>query len=113
MSPFTLADSISLVSSQLPPKHFTHFNRVILSIFYAGPVEEYYYDGFGKSIVDTVINLTGFALVGGPASQDHKKAASVLKKLNVPYMCAVPLVFQSFEEWQASELGLHPIQVCH
>ena len=26
-------------------------------------------------------------------------------------MCAVPLVFQSFEEWQASELGLHPIQV--
>ena len=26
-------------------------------------------------------------------------------------MCAVPLVFQSFEEWQASELGLHPVQV--
>ena len=96
------------------PKTLQHnFIRVILSIFYAGPVEEYYYDGFGKSIVDTVINLTGFALVGGPASQDHKKAASVLKKLNVPYMCAVPLVFQSFEEWQASELGLHPIQVCH
>jgi len=64
-----------------------------------------------RPIVDTVINLTGFALVGGPASQDHKKAASVLKKLNRPYMCAVPLVFQSFEEWQASELGLHPIQV--
>jgi len=69
------------------------------------------YDANGKSIVDTVINLTGFALVGGPASQDHKKAAKVLKKLNVPYICAVPLVFQSFEEWQASELGLHPIQV--
>ena len=66
---------------------------------------------FNRPIVDTVINLTGFALVGGPASQDHKKAASVLKKLNRPYMCAVPLVFQSFEEWQASELGLHPIQV--
>jgi magnesium chelatase subunit H len=77
---------------------------------FSGPVEEYFYSN-GKSIVDTVINLTGFALVGGPASQDHKKAASVLKKLNVPYMCAVPLVFQSFEEWQASELGLHPIQV--
>ena len=58
-----------------------------------------------------MINLTGFALVGGPASQDHKKAAQVLKKLNRPYMCAVPLVFQSFEEWQSSELGLHPIQV--
>jgi magnesium chelatase subunit H len=78
---------------------------------FSGPVEDYFYDANGKAIVDTVINLTGFALVGGPASQDHKKAASVLKKLNVPYMCAVPLVFQSFEEWQSSELGLHPIQV--
>jgi len=78
---------------------------------FSGPVEEYFYDETGNAIVDTVINLTGFALVGGPASQDHKKAAQVLKKLNRPYMCAVPLVFQSFEEWQASELGLHPIQV--
>jgi magnesium chelatase subunit H len=78
---------------------------------FSGPVEEYFYDAAGKPIVDTVINLTGFALVGGPASQDHKKAAKVLKKLNRPYICAVPLVFQSFEEWQSSELGLHPIQV--
>lgn len=36
---------------------------------------------------------------------------ATLEKLNVPYLCTVPLVFQSFEEWQASELGLHPIQV--
>uniref|UniRef100_A0A7R9WBC7 magnesium chelatase n=1 Tax=Pseudictyota dubia TaxID=2749911 RepID=A0A7R9WBC7_9STRA len=78
---------------------------------FSGPVEEYFYDAAGKPIVDSIINLTGFALVGGPASQDHSKAASVLKKLNRPYLCAVPLVFQSFEEWQASELGLHPIQV--
>merc|ERR1711865_1170331 len=78
---------------------------------FSGPIEDYMYDASGNTIVDTVINLTGFALVGGPASQDHKKAAKVLKDLNVPYMCAVPLVFQSFEEWQSSELGLHPIQV--
>jgi len=78
---------------------------------YSGPVKEYFVDANGQPIVDTIVNLTGFALVGGPASQDHKKAASVLKDLNVPYMCAVPLVFQSFEEWQSSELGLHPIQV--
>jgi len=78
---------------------------------FSGPVADYFYDASGQTIVDTVINLTGFALVGGPASQDHKKAAKVLKKLNVPYMCAVPLVFQSFEEWQSSELGLHPVQV--
>merc|ERR1719223_2441324 len=78
---------------------------------YSGPVADYFKDANGKSIVDTVVNLTGFALIGGPASQDHKKAARVLKDLNVPYICAVPLVFQSFEEWQASELGLHPVQV--
>jgi len=78
---------------------------------FSGPIEEYFYDSAGLPIVDTIVNLTGFALVGGPASQDHAKASSVLKKLNKPYMCAVPLVFQSFEEWQASELGLHPIQV--
>jgi len=78
---------------------------------YSGPVSNYFYGPDGKPIVDTVINLTGFALVGGPASQDHKKAAQVLKQLNVPYLCAVPLVFQSFEEWQSSELGLHPVQV--
>lgn len=73
-------------------------------------MEEYFISN-GKSVVDTCINLTGFALVGGPASQDHAKAVSTLEKLNVPYLCTVPLVFQSFEEWQASELGLHPIQV--
>jgi magnesium chelatase subunit H len=77
---------------------------------FSGPVNEYFFRN-GKAIVDTVINLTGFALVGGPASQDHAKATAVLKQLDVPYLCAVPLVFQSFEEWQASELGLHPIQV--
>ena len=77
---------------------------------FSGPVEEYFISN-GKSVVDTCINLTGFALVGGPASQDHAKAVSTLEKLNVPYLCTVPLVFQSFEEWQASELGLHPIQV--
>ena len=78
---------------------------------YSGPVADYFKDASGRTIVDTVVNLTGFALIGGPASQDHKKAAKVLKDLNVPYLCAVPLVFQSFEEWQSSELGLHPIQV--
>ena len=39
--------------------------------------------------------------------------SQILAELNRPYLCAVPLVFQSFEEWKASELGLHPIQVLH
>eukprot|EP00981_Chlorochromonas_danica_P010593 scaffold3290_cov165-Ochromonas_danica.AAC.36 len=77
---------------------------------FSGPVDEYFYTD-GAAVVDSVINLTGFALVGGPASQDHPKAVETLKRLDRPYICAVPLVFQSFEEWQNSELGLHPIQV--
>jgi magnesium chelatase subunit H len=77
---------------------------------FSGPVDEYFYTN-ERVVVDSVINLTGFALVGGPASQDHPKAIETLKRLNKPYICAVPLVFQSFEEWQNSELGLHPIQV--
>ncbi len=63
------------------------------------------------SIVDAVVSLTGFALVGGPARQDHPKAIESLKRLNRPYMVALPLVFQTTQEWEESELGLHPIQV--
>ena len=65
----------------------------------------------GKSFVDVVVSLTGFALVGGPARQDAPKAVEALKKLNVPYLVSLPLVFQTTEEWNESELGLHPVQV--
>jgi len=41
---------------------------------FSGPIEDYFYDSSGNAVVDTIINLTGFALVGGPASQDHKKS---------------------------------------
>ncbi|GET36951.1 magnesium chelatase subunit H [Microseira wollei] len=81
---------------------------------FSKPVDVYFYDPSSKTpvaIVDTVVSLTGFALVGGPARQDHPKAIDSLKRLNRPYMVALPLVFQTTEEWQDSELGLHPIQV--
>ncbi|MGB3516725.1 MAG: magnesium chelatase subunit H [Elainellaceae cyanobacterium] len=80
---------------------------------FSKPVDAYFYypNSPGKTLVDTVISLTGFALVGGPARQDHPKAIDALKRLNRPYMVALPLVFQTTEEWQDSDLGLHPIQV--
>jgi magnesium chelatase subunit H len=79
---------------------------------FSKPVDTYYYDPLTKnSIVDVVVSLTGFALVGGPARQDHPKAIDALKRLNRPYMVTLPLVFQTTEEWQDSDLGLHPIQV--
>ncbi len=80
---------------------------------FSKPVEAYFWkEGNEKvPIVDTVVSLTGFALVGGPARQDHPKAIDSLKRLNRPYMCALPLVFQTTQEWEESDLGLHPIQV--
>lgn len=90
----------------------------VIPIFAGGldfskPVEAYFFDPLNRdqAIVDAVVSLTGFALVGGPARQDHPKAIETLKKLNRPYMVALPLVFQTTEEWEDSDLGLHPIQV--
>ncbi|MER3433207.1 MAG: magnesium chelatase subunit H [Leptolyngbya sp. ERB_1_1] len=80
---------------------------------FSKPVDAFFYDPIAREtpIVDVVVSLTGFALVGGPARQDHPKAIEALRRLNRPYMVALPLVFQTTEEWQDSELGLHPIQV--
>jgi magnesium chelatase subunit H len=84
---------------------------------FSKPVDEYFWEqgsrdsATNKPLIDTVVSLTGFALVGGPARQDHPKAIDSLQRLNRPYMVALPLVFQTTEEWQDSDLGLHPIQV--
>ena len=76
------------------------------------PVEKFFFNPLTKlALVDSVVSLTGFALVGGPARQDHPRAIESLKKLNVPYMVSLPLVFQTTEEWTDSSLGLHPVQV--
>ena len=83
---------------------------------FSKPVDAYFLEPVPKGvtpspIIDIVVSLTGFALVGGPARQDHPKAIESLKRLNRPYMVALPLVFQTTEEWEESDLGLHPIQV--
>lgn len=80
---------------------------------FSAPVKKFFYDplGSGKAYVNTVVSLTGFALVGGPARQDAPKAVEALKQLNVPYLVSLPLVFQTTEEWLDSQLGVHPVQV--
>ncbi len=98
-------------------QEFEAMGARVIPIFAGGldfskPVEVFFYDqAKEKAIVDTIVSLTGFALVGGPARQDHPRAIQTLKKLNCPYMCTLPLVFQTTEEWEESDLGLHPIQV--
>jgi len=45
------------------------------------PVERYFFDPITKgAYVDTVLSLTGFALVGGPARQDHPKVRALQVK---------------------------------
>ncbi|KAM1545262.1 hypothetical protein ACFX10_045627 [Malus domestica] len=79
---------------------------------FSGPVESFLIDPVTKKpFIHSAILLTGFALVGGPARQDHPRAVEALMKLDVPYIVALPLVFQTTEEWLNSTLGLHPIQV--
>lgn len=79
---------------------------------YSLPMENYFFHkGTENANIDVLVSLTGFALVGGPARQDHPKAIATLKRLNRPYLCSLPLVFQTTEEWEDSDLGLHPVQV--
>jgi magnesium chelatase subunit H len=48
--------------------------------------------------------------VGGPAYNDSGAAQAVLAKLDVPYVAAHPLEFQTFQQWSASEQGLLPLE---
>ena len=64
----------------------------------------------GKPIVDAIISLTGFSLVGGPAYCNPEAAAGMLGDLDVPYISAQALEFQTLDQWQESDNGLLPIE---
>jgi len=76
----------------------------------ARPAIEKYFVHKGKVVVDAVVSLTGFSLVGGPAFNDAKAAEEMLARLDVPYVAAQPLEFQTVGEWRASAHGLSPIE---
>ncbi len=64
----------------------------------------------GKPTVDAVISLTGFSLVGGPAYNDAHAAEELLASMDVPYLAAHPVEFQTLEQWQADPRGLLPVE---
>ncbi|HEY8565929.1 MAG TPA: magnesium chelatase subunit H [Beijerinckiaceae bacterium] len=64
----------------------------------------------GRTAVDAVISLTGFSLVGGPAYNDAKAAEETLAALDVPYLAAHAGEFQTLEQWETSDRGLHPVE---
>jgi magnesium chelatase subunit H len=76
----------------------------------ARPAITKYFMRDGKACVDAVVSLTGFSLVGGPAFNDAKAAEEILAQLDVPYVAAQPLEFQSIEQWQASPRGLTALE---
>ena len=63
-----------------------------------------------KTLVDMVVSLTGFSLVGGPAYNDARAAEEILSKLDVPYLAAHPVEFQTISEWNESDRGLLPVE---
>lgn len=64
----------------------------------------------GVATIDALVSLTGFSLVGGPAYNDASGAEETLAKLDMPYVAAHALEFQTLESWGKSGLGLAPFE---
>ncbi len=71
---------------------------------------ERYFVRDGKATIDALVSLTGFSLVGGPAYNDAKAAEEILAKLDVPYIAAHPVEFQTLQQWGADRRGLLPVE---
>jgi magnesium chelatase subunit H len=76
----------------------------------ARPAIDRFFMHEGRATVDAVLSLTGFSLVGGPAYNDSQAAEEVLARLDVPYLAAHAVEFQSLTDWGASERGLLPVE---
>lgn len=76
----------------------------------ARPAIERYFLKDGRPTVDAMLSLTGFSLVGGPAYNDAQAAAEILSRVDVPYLSAHPLEFQTLQQWGGSDRGLLPVE---
>jgi magnesium chelatase subunit H len=74
------------------------------------PAIEKFFFHQGVPCVDAVVSLTGFSLVGGPAYNDREAAETQLAALDVPYITAHPVEFQTLSQWQADPRGLQPVE---
>jgi magnesium chelatase subunit H len=72
-------------------------------------ITTYFQDGKAVKI-DAMVSLTGFSLVGGPAYNDSEAAVEALTLLDVPYIAAHPLEFQTLGQWANAPSGLGPIE---
>jgi magnesium chelatase subunit H len=76
----------------------------------ATPAVESFFMAQGRATVDAVVSLTGFSLVGGPAYNDSRAAEEMLARLDVPYLSAFAVEFQTLDEWRAGDQGLTPVE---
>jgi len=64
----------------------------------------------GHATIDAMVSLTGFSLVGGPAYNDAAAAETTLASLDVPYIAAHPVEFQTLADWESDARGLTPVE---
>jgi magnesium chelatase subunit H len=115
---------VLLLRSYLLAGNCAHYDGVIAALearglrviaaFAAGldarPAINKFFVSDGRSNIDALVSLTGFSLVGGPAYNDSKAAEDTLAALDVPYIAAHPVEFQTVEQWEGSERGLLPVE---
>src|SRR5271165_871051 len=113
-----------LMRSYLLANNTAHYDAVIAALekrglrvipaFASGldarPAVEAFFKRNGVPAIDAFVSLTGFSLVGGPAYNDAAGAADLLRELDVPYIAAHALEFQTVEQWEASDRGLSPVE---
>ena len=73
-------------------------------------IDTFFRDRHGRPVIDALLSLTGFSLVGGPAYNDSDAAIDILSELDVPYIAAHPLEFQTLDQWAQSKQGLGPVE---
>ncbi len=115
---------VLLLRSYLLSNNAGHYDGVIAALearglrvvpaFAAGldsrPAIEQFFIQDGRTVVDAVVSLTGFSLVGGPAYNDAKAAEDMLARLDVPYVAAHPVEFQTLDAWAGNDRGLLPVE---
>ncbi|MEM9171511.1 MAG: magnesium chelatase subunit H [Pseudomonadota bacterium] len=115
---------VLLLRSYLLGGNAAHYDGVIAALeaqgltvvpaFAAGldarPAIEQFFMQDEQPAVDAIVSLTGFSLVGGPAYNDSEAAVQTLLGLDVPYLAAHPVEFQTLEQWGGSTRGLSPVE---
>jgi magnesium chelatase subunit H len=113
-----------LMRSYILASNTAHYDAVIaalearglnvIPVFASGldarPAARAFFDAAGKPRIDAFLSLTGFSLVGGPAYNDCRSAEELLSELDVPYLAAHALEFQTLEQWEGSTRGLLPVE---